>query len=172
MARAGETIVPLGRSAINSLRAGVSVIGFDQAIAECVANSIDAGASAITVTVAAHDLSFRVEDDGRGIQPDSFTALAVRYHSSKHAACNSLAAGFRSLGYRGEALASIAEVAQLEVSSRSAGSFETFCKVVRAGSVARCGPVLEQLQQHGTLVVVKHFLASQPVRRRHVMDTR
>lgn len=90
------------------LQAGAQVAGLSQAIAELCANAIDAHASHITVTMDMSSLSATVEDDGDGILPASFQQLGLRGCSSKDTASG-------SLGFRGQALASLAELAVVQV---------------------------------------------------------
>ena len=78
-----------------------------------------------------------MEDDGSGISADDFNLLGVRHASSKLHSLQQLQQGSATLGFRGEALASIAERARLEITSKARGAFETHCKILQGGIVLK-----------------------------------
>jgi DNA mismatch repair protein MLH3 len=93
-------------------------------------------------------------------------SVGLRFATSKLQRLEQLAA-VRTLGFKGEALASLAEVSTLEVSSRCLGRFETFEKVMRGGQAVRCGPSLGAPRQRaGTTVRVRGVFFNQAVRQR------
>ena len=151
------------------LRSQTAVTGLVRVLEELVCNAIDAQASKVVVELDSGLLSLRVEDDGAGIPQDSFGLLCQRSCSSKLKAGACLSA-VATLGFRGEALTSIADSSILEVSSRAAGSFETHIKVLRGGEVIKHGLALEQRRHQGTVVSVKDFLYNQPVRRKQLVQ--
>lgn len=126
------------REALRSHVAGVGDVA--GALREVVENSLDAGAACITVRLLQAD-GFEVEDDGHGISAAGIALVGTRYASSK--GCRATG----SLGFRGEALASISQVARLRVVSRAAGSFETAEAVVGPGGAPR-GPCAPHELQH------------------------
>jgi len=90
------------------------------AVKELVENSIDAGARMITVVVRdAGSSLIQVVDDGEGIRADEIPLAFQRHATSKIAAAKDLER-ITTLGFRGEALASIASVSHVEVKSRTA----------------------------------------------------
>ena len=95
------------------------------------------GASRIEVHINAQQWAFSVEDDGNGISADDFSLLGVRHASSKLHSLQQLQQGSATLGFRGEALASIAERARLEITSKARGAFETHCKILQGGTVLK-----------------------------------
>ena len=139
-----------------------------QAVAETVANSLDAGAAHVSVRLHAASLSFTIEDDGHGIPAEAFDLVGGRHCTSKLRSLADVQRGVATLGFRGEAVHSIATVAeQLTVTSRARGSFETHEKAFKGGTVLRSGLAAQQLCRSGTTVAVRGLLFNQPVRRRH-----
>jgi len=132
-------------------------------VKELVENALDAGASRIVVEVTAGGLdSIRVSDDGCGIEPAELAAAFQRHATSKLENDADLAR-ILTLGFRGEALPSIAAVAEVELVSRPAGS-ESAARICLAAEMpdeisTRGGPV-------GTSVAVRRLFARLPARRK------
>ncbi|MEN9544767.1 MAG: mismatch repair protein MutL, partial [Pseudomonadota bacterium] len=148
---------------VSQIAAGEVVERPASVVRELVDNALDAGASQITVRLAAGGVrSIVVEDDGAGIERDEL-ALALRRHAtSKIASLDDLAA-VQSLGFRGEALPSIAAVAQLRLVSR-VRSAATAHEVEAADG--RMGEVKPAALPEGTLVEVRELFFNVPARRR------
>lgn len=124
-------------------------------VKELVENALDADARRISIDVrGAGRTSVRVSDDGAGIPADELSLAFVRHATSKVAALADLDA-ITSLGFRGEALASIASVADVECSSAGARIH------VRAGEVIQqgVGPLLT-----GVTIEVRDLFANVPAR--------
>jgi DNA mismatch repair protein MutL len=103
-------------------------------VKELVENALDAGARRISIDVrGAGKTSIRVSDDGAGIPSEELALAFVRHTTSKLSTLSDLSA-IRTLGFRGEALASIAAVADVEVSSGGARLR------IRAGEIVDQGP--------------------------------
>src|SRR6266852_242945 len=122
-------------------------------VKELIENALDAGARRISIEVrGAGRTSIRVSDDGPGIPADELPLAFVRHATSKAAALSDLDA-ITSLGFRGEALASIASVADVESSSAGARIH------IRAGEVIEqgAGPLLP-----GVTVEVRDLFANGP----------
>ncbi|GLI67339.1 hypothetical protein VaNZ11_011413 [Volvox africanus] len=160
----------LPKSLVDRIRTGLTLNSLDEAIAELLANSIDAEASNVHISLNAEALSFTVEDDGRGIHPDDVNALGGRYCTSKIRSMADFQAGVRTLGFRGEAICSLFSLAaDVCVTTRARGTFVTLVKHVQCGGTKiRTGPSTVQLAHSGTTISVKRFLFNQPVRQRQL----
>jgi DNA mismatch repair protein MutL len=124
-------------------------------VKELVENALDAGARRITVDVrGAGRTSIRVSDDGAGIPADELPLAFVRHATSKVATLSDLDA-ITSLGFRGEALASIAAVADVECSSAGARIHIKAGVVIEQGA----GPLLT-----GVTIEVREVFANVPAR--------
>jgi DNA mismatch repair protein MutL len=124
-------------------------------VKELVENSLDAGAGRLTVEVqGAGRTLIRVTDDGGGIPPQDLRLAFLRHATSKLATVEDLAA-VSSLGFRGEALASVAAVSELEC--RSGGARLR----LRAGEVVEEGVAMPV---PGTMIEVRDLFANTPAR--------
>lgn len=133
------------------------------AIKELVENSIDAGATAITVELQEGGLTyFRVTDNGCGIAREDIRMAFARHATSKLRGAEELDA-IHTLGFRGEALASIAAVARVEMVTRAIGS-DTGIKAVVNGGVIES--ILEAASPEGTSVTVRDLFYNTPARRK------
>jgi len=124
-------------------------------VKELVENALDANARRITIDVrGAGKISIRASDDGEGISAEDLAMAFVRHATSKVTNLSDLD-GIATLGFRGEALASIASVADVECSSAGARIR------VRAGNVIEhgAGPLLP-----GVTLEVKDLFANVPAR--------
>lgn len=112
----------LEQSAIDKIAAGEVVERPASVVKELVENAIDAGASAVTVEIKDGGISFiRITDNGCGIDKDEISMAFLRHSTSKIQTAEDLAR-VSSLGFRGEALSSIAAVSKIELITRPASS--------------------------------------------------
>ena len=154
-------IVLLDDLTINKIAAGEVIERPASVIKEMVENSIDAGANNITVEIKNGGISYiRVTDNGKGIAPDDLEIAFERHATSKIRKAEDLDV-VTSMGFRGEALASIAAIANVELTSKTA-SQETGYKIT-----VEAGDVLDKQEvgcQTGTSIVVKNLFFNTPVR--------
>lgn len=145
---------------INRIAAGEVVERPSSVVKELVENAIDAGASRIVVTTAMGGKGLiRIEDDGHGMDRADLI-LSVERHATSKLGDDDLD-DIRTLGFRGEALASIGSVAELSIASRIAGAESGLRIEVRNG--VRTGPV-PQAMNRGTIVEVRSLFAKVPAR--------
>ncbi|WMT91413.1 DNA mismatch repair endonuclease MutL [Pelagibacterium sp. H642] len=153
---------------VNKIAAGEVVERPASVVKELVENALDAGARRIAVTTAAGGKSLiRIEDDGHGMDADDLI-LSVERHATSKLADDGLD-DIRTLGFRGEALASIGSVSDLSIASRTAQA-ETGLKIsVKRG--VKVGPVPHPINQ-GTVVEVKNLFADIPARLKFLKSDR
>lgn len=145
---------------INRIAAGEVVERPASVVKELVENAIDAGATRIVVTTAAGGKGLmRIEDDGHGMDRADLL-LSVERHATSKLSEDELD-DIRTLGFRGEALASIGSVAELRISSRPAQAESGLRLEVQNGR--RSGPVPLAMNR-GTIVEVRNLFANVPAR--------
>ena len=127
-------LVVLPPSTVSRLRSDTIVPSLAQAAEELVANALDAGATAIAVSLHVQRLALSVADNGSGLRQYDLQLACQRHCTSKLSSLTELEDGPATLGFRGEALASLADVSILELQSRARGEFETYYKLVKARS--------------------------------------
>jgi DNA mismatch repair protein MutL len=153
---------------INRIAAGEVVERPASVVKELVENAIDAGATRIAVTTASGGKSLiRIEDDGAGMDRDDLI-LSVERHATSKLDDDGLD-DIRTLGFRGEALASIGAVALLTISTRTADAAAGLRLTVERG--ARSGPV-PQAMNRGTIVEVRDLFATLPARLKFLKSDR
>jgi len=153
----------LDPSVIGKIRAG-EVVDRPAAVAkELVENALDAGSTLISVHAASHpERLVRVQDDGLGMSRED-ALLALRRHATSKIESADDLASIRSLGFRGEALASIAEVSRLSLSTRSSDELTGTQVEALGGAVIQVSGVGRAV---GTTVVVEDLFFNTPARLR------
>jgi DNA mismatch repair protein MutL len=158
----------LSQSLINKIAAGEVIERPASVVKELMENAVDAGATRIDVSVSQGGLEMiRVVDNGCGITPQELP-LAVASHATSKLSHEDDLFHVGTLGFRGEALASVAEVSRTVLRSRTpdaAGGAELEIVAGKPGEVTPCGcPV-------GTAVEVYNLFFNTPVRRKFLRTT-
>jgi DNA mismatch repair protein MutL len=152
---------------VNRIAAGEVVERPASALKELVENAIDAGATRIVVRIANGGIDLiEVGDDGCGMTPADM-ALALERHATSKLPDDRIEA-VTTLGFRGEALPSIASVARLAIESRPAGA-EGWLRVVDNGQVVDDRPAAVP---PGTRIRVEGLFARVPARRKFLRSAR
>ncbi|MCL2811832.1 MAG: DNA mismatch repair endonuclease MutL [Clostridia bacterium] len=151
----------LPEEVVGKIAAGEVVESPAAAIKELMENSIDAGATAITVETREGGIAyFRVADNGCGIPASDIRMAFERHATSKLRVADELF-DVRSLGFRGEALASIAAVAKVTLTTRTVGE-DRGIKAINAGGML--SPPTDAASPEGTTVVVQELFFNTPAR--------
>ena len=145
----------------NQIAAGEVIERPSSALKELVENSIDAGASSIDIVYANGGKAFlSVKDNGQGINKEDLSLALSRHATSKISTIGDLTS-INSLGFRGEALASIGSVSDLTIKSKFMAAVETFEISSIYGEVREVRP---SQYLEGTLIEIKNLFKSIPAR--------
>ncbi len=148
---------------INQIAAGEVVERPASALKELLENAIDAGATQVDVELAAGGVKrIRVVDNGSGIEREDLGPAVARHATSKIGSVLDLEA-IASLGFRGEALASIASVARLGLASRARSKPHAWRIEVDGGTVS---PIAPAALASGTSITVEELFFNTPARRK------
>ncbi len=138
-------------------------------VKELVENSLDAQSSQIDVRIEEGGSGLIwVQDNGYGLHPDDLSLALERHATSKITDAQDLL-GIASLGFRGEALASVASVARVKLSSAQAGAAMGYQREVHGGELMSQGPVAHNT---GTTVEVRDLFYNTPARRKFLKAQR
>lgn len=158
-----QRIKLLDSKTINQIAAGEVVESPRSVVKELTENAIDAGAASVTVEIKEGGISYiRVTDDGCGIPKEEVRSAFLRHATSKLNRIEDLEHIF-TLGFRGEALASIAAVAQVELLTKTAAE-ETGTKICISGGEIES--IEDVACREGTSVTVKNLFYNVPARRK------
>ena len=154
-------IVLLDDLTINKIAAGEVIERPASVVKELVENSIDAGATNINVEIKNGGISYiRVTDNGKGLLPEDMEIAFERHATSKIRRAEDLET-VKSMGFRGEALASIAAIAKIEMKSKTK-EYDTGYQIVVEG-----GNVIDKQEAgcpNGTTITVENLFYNTPVR--------
>lgn len=154
-------IVLLDDLTINKIAAGEVIERPASVVKELVENSIDAGATNITCEIKNGGISYiRITDNGKGIEPDDMEIAFERHATSKIRSAKDLEL-VKSMGFRGEALASIASIARVELTSKTENGELGYQIVVEGGNV-----INKEITgcPKGTTIIVENLFYNTPVR--------
>ncbi len=153
----------LDPSVVGKIRAGEVVDRPAAIVKELVENALDAGSTLIAIHAASQpERSIRVQDDGGGMSRED-ALLALRRHATSKIESADDLARIRTLGFRGEALASIAEVSRLSLSTRSSEDLSGTQVEALGGAVIQVSGVGRAV---GTTVLVEDLFFNTPARLR------
>lgn len=162
-------ILQLPSHLINQIAAGEVVERPASVVKEVIENSLDAGAQSVHIDIVAGGQKLiRIRDDGKGIVKSELALALSRHATSKISSLDDLEV-VASLGFRGEALPSIASVARLTLSSRAVDAASAWQVEADAGQISAPQPAAHP---HGTTVEVHDLFYNTPARRRFLRTER
>ncbi len=152
-------IKQLSVNLINQISAGEVIERPASVVKELVENSIDAGATKIEITISNDCRNIRIADNGSGIHPDDILLAFTKHATSKISDENDLF-NIETLGFRGEALASIISVSKVTCTTRTK-DFDYGTKVICENSIVKSS---KTGCAFGTIMDVKDLFFNQPAR--------
>lgn len=154
-------IVLLDDATINKIAAGEVIERPASVVKEVMENAIDAGATSITVEIKNGGISYiRVTDNGKGIMQDDMEIAFERHATSKLRSAEDLDE-IKSMGFRGEALASIAAIAKVTLDSKTADNMNGYEVVIEGGRILSKN---EKGCSNGTSITIENLFYNTPVR--------
>lgn len=163
-----KTIEVLDQQTIDKIAAGEVIERPASVVKELVENAIDAGANAVTVEIKDGGTSLiRITDNGEGITQDQVPLAFLRHATSKIKRVEDLL-GVTSLGFRGEALSSIAAVCQVELITKTAGSLTGTRYIIEGGTEKS----KEEIgAPEGTTFLVRNIFFNTPARKKFLKSS-
>ena len=162
-------IEKLDASVANQIAAGEVVERPASIVKELIENSLDAGATSVTVEIEGAGTGLiRVLDNGVGIHHEDMRLALERHATSKITTTDDLLS-ITSMGFRGEALASVASVARTTLTSRAVGSDRAWALTVHGGEEKRHAPAAHP---QGTAVEIRDLFFNTPARRKFMKTER
>jgi len=156
-----NTIKRLPESVINQIAAGEVVENPASVIKELIENSLDAKAERISIKIRHGGQQFiEIEDDGMGMSPEDAALCLERHATSKIHTIDDLYS-LTTMGFRGEALASIASVSQLKLKTSDGNSGTEIC--ISGGTIEKVQPIA---RNRGTTVTIQSLFFNVPARKK------
>lgn len=153
----------LSQETIDKIAAGEVIERPSSVVKELVENAIDAGASAVTVEIKEGGISFiRISDNGCGIEKEQIPLAFLRHSTSKIRSVEDLMT-VTSLGFRGEALSSIAAVSQVELITKTTGDFTGTRYQIEGSKECGCEDIGAP---DGTTFLVRNLFYNTPARKK------
>ncbi|XP_066143832.1 DNA mismatch repair protein Mlh3-like isoform X2 [Euwallacea fornicatus] len=153
---------------ISRIRSSSDISTVAQCVFELVCNSLDAKSTSIAVRLNLLTFKLQVADNGEGITKANMSLVGQRYSTNKCHSLKQLEKDLKTHGYRGESLASIAEMCKLiTVSSRHYLSEETYSKTLKEQNQEVLSVKLRPSQ--GTTVTILGWLSTAPVRQQRIV---
>ena len=158
----------LEQETIDKIAAGEVIERPASIVKELVENAIDAGSNAITVEIKEGGISFiRITDNGEGIAKDQVPTAFLRHATSKIRRVEDLLS-IGSLGFRGEALSSIAAVCQVELITKTAGSLTGVRYLIEGGKEKG----MEEIgAPEGSTFLVRNIFFNTPARKKFLKSS-
>lgn len=162
-------VKPLAQQVADQIAAGEVVERPASIVKELIENSLDAGATQIDITVAGAGIDLvRVRDNGHGVVASDMILALTRHATSKISTAQDLL-GVASLGFRGEALASVASVARVSMKSATADAAMGHQLDSHGGTIVTDSPCAHPV---GTTVEVRDLFYNTPARRKFLKTQR
>ncbi|KAK7863527.1 hypothetical protein R5R35_004977 [Gryllus longicercus] len=162
-----QKLSPTTTRRISSCQAISSV---SDAVKELVENALDSGASAINVKLVNYGLArIEVQDDGSGVPSSDVEHMCLPHYTSKIKDFSDLGSKLETYGFRGEALASLCNIADVEITTRTLND-----KFASCFTFDKNGKILDSKPSHfkkGTTVVVSNLFSNVPVRRKFISSS-
>ncbi|EMD32702.1 hypothetical protein CERSUDRAFT_161174 [Gelatoporia subvermispora B] len=162
-------IKALDGTSVHRISSGQVVVDLQTGVKELLENSLDAGATNIEVRFKDYGLqSFEVIDNGSGITPEDYDAIALKHYTSKLSSFTDLST-LTSFGFRGEALSSLCALSERVVITTATAQdapMGTVLEFDRAGRLVRRDG--KAARQRGTTVTVAGLFTPLPVRRKEL----
>lgn len=163
-------IEALNSSTRAKLRSTQILTSLPQIVSELLQNSLDAGACQIDIGLDCEEWSCWVKDDGSGISKDGLNIIGGDGGEGRYGTSKECAPGFMNslstFGFRGEAIASAAELSCMEICSRTSKSKNTWSIIVKGGKTLYTGPAVRwRRETQGTVICIRDAFYNLPVRR-------
>jgi DNA mismatch repair protein MutL len=160
-------IIQLDKELINKIAAGEVIERPASVVKELIENSIDAGAKNIVIEAREGGKSYlRIRDDGSGMN-EADVKISIKKHTTSKIKSAEDLFKITSLGFRGEALSSIAAISNMEIQTKTEDALEGIKLEIEAGKI------LDQKSigcAKGTTIIVKDLFFNTPARKKHLKD--